>query len=240
MQKKFKKQKGFTLIEVLVALTIFTIFITVISSTYIDIARSQRDTNLIKEIYSETRYLFGIITDEAKSKTIDYGCPANRTIVDDESSSLINVVLSSNSCNELNTMPRERFLALISYDGIERVIFKIEDKADSGDELGMNKIKDIFMYKEKFNGQSWESEAGYESGYQQIELKSMQINGFVFDVTPLIDPFNPDNVGCGPVQFQPSVSIYANVIGSNEAAGNFNFNLQTSISSRAYNQETDL
>lgn len=240
MQKKFKKQKGFTLIEVLVALTIFTIFITAISSTYIGIARSQRDTNSIKETYSEARYFFGIITDAAKSKTIDYGCPANRQIIDSENTGKINVIPVSNICNELNTMPREKFLPLISYDGRERVIFKVEDRMDSGDGFGMNTIKDVFMYKEKFNGISWESEAGYESGYHKIDFQSTSINGFEFEISPLTDPFNPDTIGCGPVQFQPSVSIYANVTGADDEGGKFNLDLQTSISSRAYNQQTDL
>jgi len=242
MQNKFKKQKGFTLIEVLVALTIFSIFITAISSTYIDIARSQRDTNSIKEIYSEARYFFGIITDEAKSKTIDYGCPANRKIVvdDDSMKSQIDVIPVSNACNELNTTVREKFLPLISYDGTRRVIFKVEDRIDSGDEFGMNKIQDILMYKEKFNGVSWESEPGYESGYHKIDFRNMQINNFEFEISPLTDPFNPDTIGCGPVQFQPSVSIYANTSGVDDEGGGFELNLQTSISFRAYNQQTDL
>lgn len=222
-----KKQKGFTLIEVLVALTIFMIFIISITRSYLDIAQSQREANAVREIYSEMRYVYSLIAEETRSKTIDYGCP--------RSAESRGTVAASNACNQLiNTAP-ENYLALINSAGTERTVFKIEENSETGG-------KKLFIAKENFTGKIWEPEEGYGAGneFVEIEFKYIKFNGLQFEVAPLADPFSDEFIACGPVQFQPSVSIYSSVEGRQRNVSDFKLDLQTTISSRVYNKQTQI
>lgn len=217
MRIKTNTKKGFTLVELLVAITMFMIFITSISSAYLDIARSQREANAVRAIYSEIRYIFDLISSEARSKTIDYGCPGD------------------SGCSDLNGLPVSSYLALVDGDGMSRTVFLIEE--DFSEEK-----KKLYYYKEKKDANSlvWNRAEGFEGGYQEIDLKNIKIENFVFEKSPLVDPFDPENIGCGAVQFQPAVSLYTTISSVNEQAKNFKIDLQTTISSRVYNYQTNI
>ncbi|MCD6109909.1 prepilin-type N-terminal cleavage/methylation domain-containing protein [bacterium] len=217
MIKKIQTKKGFTLIEVLVAITIFMIFMTSISSAYLNIARGQREANAVRVIYSEMRYVFNLIGEEAREKTIDYGCPGEY-----------------GSCAKLNNIPKSNYLALISDDGTKRTVFLVEDDIKDG-------IKKLYYYKEvkQVGTNVWNVADGFKNGYEEIELKNIVLDNFAFEISPLVDPFNPDNIGCGAIQFQPMVSVYTTIRGVNSDVSNFKLDLQTTISSRVYNHQTN-
>lgn len=234
MNKKLRKQKGFTLIEVLIALTIFVIFITSMSSAYLSIARSQRSANAIREMYSELRHIVTLMSEEAKSKTIDYNCYLGiPKIIEDSEDTIIRKIPPSTACNELTSRLSNEYLALIDSESKERTIFKTEKDADTGETK-------VFMFRETNTGAAWEADEGYATGYQEISLKSFKFRGLKFEIAPLTDPFDPENVGCGPAQFQPSVSIYSSVYGSRPDTERFDLDLQTTLSSRVYNLQTDV
>jgi prepilin-type N-terminal cleavage/methylation domain-containing protein len=222
---KIKIQKGFTLIEVLVAITIFMIFITSVSSAYLDIAKSQREANAVRAVYSEMRYIFDLIGSEVRSKTVDYGCPG----------SVASQTATSAGCVKLNGVSKSNYIALVDNEGTQRTIFLVED--DLQDEK-----KKLYYYKEQKDLETfvWNRVEGFENGYTEIVLKNIEINNFVFEASPLVDPFDPNNIGCGAIQFQPAVSIYTTIKSANEQAGNFELDLQTTISSRVYNRQTNL
>lgn len=226
MKKQIKTQKGFTLIEVLIALSIFMIFITSISSAYLNIARSQRQANAVRAVYSEMRYIFDLIGQEARSKTIDYGCPG---------SIKENTTETSAGCLELNGVPRTDYLALVNDEGTQRTVFLVKDDIE-------NDMKKLYYYKEEKDANSnvWNRAKGFEKGYSEIELRNIKLNNFAFEISPLVDPFDTGNITCGAVQFQPAVSLYTSISTVNEQAGNFNLDLQTTVSSRVYNRQTDL
>ncbi|MBN1494454.1 type II secretion system protein [Candidatus Peregrinibacteria bacterium] len=224
---KCKKQKGFTLIEVLISLTIFVIFVTSISGSYLYIARSQREANAVKEVYSEIRYITNLLTDEARAKTIDYSCYIAQTFSDEPEAVTKGV---STTCRSLTYAPAGTFLALIDAAGNNRTIFKFLDNQ-------------LLLYKEYYTGAAWMPYEGYgaagaESEYREIELKNVKINGLKFEISPLADPFNTKNIACGPVQFQPSVSFYINVQSSRDDLSRFTLNIQKSITTRLYNVKT--
>jgi prepilin-type N-terminal cleavage/methylation domain-containing protein len=237
MQKTLRKQKGFTLIEVLIAITIFMIFITSISSAYLDIAKSQREANVVRAMYSEVRYVFDLIGQEARSKTIDYGCPGSLKPTKEKDSQEIGFAKipqeTSQACNTLKSVSSDNYLALVNNEGTERTIFLLEDDTQ-------NETKKLFYLREEKEAgdRAWIDAPGFD-GFTEINLKSIQLDSFIFEIAPLVDPFDFDNLGCGPVQFQPSVSLYASISGRGEKANNFNMDLQTTISSRVYNHQTD-
>jgi len=224
---KFKKQKGFTLIEILIAISIFAILMTTVSSSYINIARSQREANAIREMYSQLRYVYNVIGEEARSKTIDYGCP--RQIGIDAGS-------QSDTCtgNELQLAAKDSYLALINRDATQRTVFLIDDDSE-------NEGK-ILSFKKESKGQAdevWRPDNGFESGFVEIELTGLKLNSMRFDIAPLNDPFDPDNITCGVVQFQPSVTVYSSIESDNQSVSDFTLDLQTSFSSRVYNKQTN-
>jgi prepilin-type N-terminal cleavage/methylation domain-containing protein len=237
MNIKLKKQKGFTLIELLVAIAIFAIFILTLTSSYIDIARKQGAANEIRGIYSEIRYVFNILSEEIKSKTVDYACYKSTTkIIGTEEEENIQANLRfSNACNEVKSNPAGTYLALIDSSGNNRTIFRVVEASF----YDIEDYKILQFYKERFTGRTWEAEQGF-SDYKDIDLKNVNIKGLNFDIAPLADPFNPDNIACGPVQFQPSVTINTTIEGDPGQTQTFSMDLQTTVSSRIYNRQTNL
>lgn len=89
--------KGFTLVEMVVALGIFMIFLAAVLSTFINLTTTQQKTNLNREAVSEVKSIVNQISTEAREKALDYNC------YDVE-------------CNIATT------LALISPDGLNRTL----------------------------------------------------------------------------------------------------------------------
>lgn len=197
-----------------------------ISASYLNVARAQREANAIREMYSQVRYVYSLIGEEARSKTIDYGCPGNPGEVSASESETCN-------SNKLQLAANDSYLALINRDATERTVFLIED-----DELGENKI---LSFKKEVKGTAdevWRPSSGFETGFAEIEMKNLSINSMSFAKAPLDDPFDPDNIGCGTVQFQPSVMVYLSIESESQTVSDFSLDLQTTFSSRVYNQQT--
>lgn len=67
-----KNQKGFTLIEMLVAMSIFVGFIGILLNSYTTIVRSQRQANEYREMYVEARQIFDYVIGELREGMVDY------------------------------------------------------------------------------------------------------------------------------------------------------------------------
>ncbi len=226
MTEKTRIQKGFTLIEILIAITIFSLLMITISSSYLNVARAQREANAIREMYSQIRYVYSLIGEEARSKTIDYGCPRNPGEVSASESETCN-------SNKLQLAASDSYLALINRDATERTVFIIED-----DETGENKILSFKKEAKGTDDEVWRPSPGFETGFVEIEMKDLNINSMSFSKSPLNDPYDPKNIGCGTVQFQPSVTVYSSIESESETVSDFSLDLQTTFSSRVYNQQT--
>lgn len=71
--KKILGQKGFTLVEMLVAMSIFVIFVGVLLGSYTGIVKSQRDANDYRVMYAEARHVFESVIAEFRDGMVDYG-----------------------------------------------------------------------------------------------------------------------------------------------------------------------
>jgi len=65
-------QKGFTLIEMMIAMTIFVIFMGVVMQSYLSIVMTQREANEYRVMYSEARAIFDKFSDEIRNGVISY------------------------------------------------------------------------------------------------------------------------------------------------------------------------
>lgn len=68
----FKQKQGFTLVEMLVAMAIFVIFVGVLLNSYTTIVRSQREANEYREMYSMAREFFDYLTLQLRDGMVDY------------------------------------------------------------------------------------------------------------------------------------------------------------------------
>ncbi|MFA6992350.1 MAG: type II secretion system protein, partial [Candidatus Gracilibacteria bacterium] len=64
MKRKNVKNRGFTLIELLIAMTIFVMFVGVLMGSYISVIKGQKEANDYRILYSESRRIFEMITEE--------------------------------------------------------------------------------------------------------------------------------------------------------------------------------
>ena len=235
-----KQQKGFTLIEVLISITIFVIFITSISTSYIYIARSQKRADDVRNIYSDMRYVVNLISEKARLGTVDYSCYSSNSIrfLDDlqgEQSSFYEQ--NSFLCSDLAVFGPDpegkvKHLAIISSSGLERTLLKV----DSLD--GENKL---LLYEEVLGfDRVWHAKEGYQNDtFREIPLEKVNLKNMIFQINPLTDPYKNENIACAPKQFQPLITIYS-TIGNLDERNPFEFHLQTSVSSRVYNKPTDI
>lgn len=73
MRRKKQQRGGFTLVEMLIAMSIFVIFVGVLIGSYSSIVRSQQEANDYRVMYSEARRVFDTITMELREGIVDYG-----------------------------------------------------------------------------------------------------------------------------------------------------------------------
>lgn len=74
-------KKGFTLVEMVVALTVFSVIVTVGANIYVTAARGQKRANLEAAIYNEARAIVDKLAREIRHKTIDYDEYYNQKII---------------------------------------------------------------------------------------------------------------------------------------------------------------
>lgn len=70
--KKVSPTKGFTLVEVLVAIGLFTVVSTIAASVLVDVVQLQKKSSIQNEIYEDARILMQQLTNEIQSGTVDY------------------------------------------------------------------------------------------------------------------------------------------------------------------------
>ena len=70
--EKQKNTSGFTLIEMLIAITVFVIFLTILMNSYNQILRSQKESDEYRVLYSQSRRVFDEITNEVLVGRISY------------------------------------------------------------------------------------------------------------------------------------------------------------------------
>lgn len=196
----YKSQKGFTLVEMLIAMAIFITFTGILISSYASIVRSQREANDYRLMYSEARGVFEALTAELREGMVDYGNYSGGIL--------------SGGLNEIYLVSKDdQIRTHVKYDealGVVSVSKRVRDN-----------ITKVY------------SDFGASRDLNSVDVKVTKLK---FYVSPVIDPYDPQYVENDLNQFHPKVTIYAEFERTLKSGKIYTMDLQTTISSRIYNQ----
>ncbi|MBU1953917.1 prepilin-type N-terminal cleavage/methylation domain-containing protein, partial [Patescibacteria group bacterium] len=113
---------GFTLVELLVSMMIFMIFLGIVGQAYISIVRAQRDANEVRKMYSDVRSVMDLMAEQIRLGSVDYDCyhiiPPDFNLSCPEKY-IAGKLIQSNTENS--------FVALVGEGGKEKITFKVEN-----------------------------------------------------------------------------------------------------------------
>jgi len=257
-----RSHQGFTLMELLVAIGIFSIFLGAITTSYVSIVRGHGETNERRKMLSDVRYLMDFISDELRQGTVDYWTTycdktdiskilngkttADKPFDQIQKGVTNEFLLSKKTCsttklgNGLIPTQNQKKLVIISKDGSKKTTIKFED--------GKVKIKEqiqAFDFKKNeslyFNTdfKTYKTKNETFSNFQTLELENTQIDNLSFLISPIDDPYASRNYEYAALQFQPHVTVFLTAGIPNKdpsKPARTPINIQTTISSRLYSQ----
>jgi len=105
MKKLFKeKNRGLTMIELIVAIGIFSVIITIVVSLFVSALRGYRKNLALQNVQENARFLLDFITKELRMSTVDAAMPNGElsylTIIRPDNSS-VNYSFTSNNLNRV-------------------------------------------------------------------------------------------------------------------------------------------
>lgn len=179
MKNTIRKSNGYTLVEMLIAISIFMIFLAIVAGSYMSLVSANRKANEAQRAYREVRFVFDSFAGEIRSGMLDYSC------IDQEHLDAI--------CLDNQNTEDKKVLAVLHNYGKERVLFKF--KADD---------KNILMMKQERISTS----AAWSGGeWQTLNTEKLTVDNLAFSFFPSKDPYSPSNATLDAVQWQPAVTI---------------------------------
>ncbi|MBI2634539.1 prepilin-type N-terminal cleavage/methylation domain-containing protein [Candidatus Peregrinibacteria bacterium] len=187
IKKILKNRVAFTLVEMLIALSVFAAFVSILINSYSDVVRGQREANEYRIMYVEARRIFDTLTGEFRNGMVDYGA-YSMPVIGEQSE-----------------------LKLVSKDGLVKTYMRYRN-----DVVEMKKDTDF--------------------EFTPLNSSQVKVRDFKLFISPSIDPYNADFVGSDISQFQPKITVYAVFERELLNGKTFSMDLQTTVSSRIYNQ----
>ncbi len=208
--KAIISHKGFTLIEMLIAISIFIIFIGLSGQSYIGLVSANRRANEAQKTYREVRHVFDIIADEARNSLLDFSCispNAGTEYARQHGVELSDADCSPNAENsELST--EVNVLAFVKKlpDGtLTRTLYRFGDTTDAED--APKKLQRQEQTRST-DGLSWiSSSSGQDSAWVNLTSSAVKLEQVTFDVFPRLNPYDRENAVNTGVQWQPSIGI---------------------------------
>lgn len=208
--KKISHKKGFTLIELLIAMSIFLIFTGVLIGSYTSIVRAQREANEYRIMYVEARRVFETIGLELREGMVDYGYYNTKPILTGS------ICLISKDA---------RFATEIKYDDVAGTVKIKKQKPEESFDKIYESIDKLAIRSDCV-----------PQGEEFILTSEVNIKNFKLYFSPEKDPFDIKNVDKDYLQFQPRVTVFAEFEKELTNGKIYKMDLQTTVSSRIYNQ----
>ncbi len=173
-----RNKKGFTMIELLVSMSIFMVFIGLSASSYIGLMKANQHASEMQQTYRDIRHVFDTIADEVHNNQIDYNCFALNN--------------GDADCIQNGTTPNVIAFTSSDKEFIYRRLYSFSD--------GTVKVKN---QKKLPNDLSWATTADAVA----LTSEQTKFSDVSFSFFPLKNPYDSENVADATVQWQPSVSI---------------------------------
>ncbi len=219
---------GFTLIELMVSMGIFIVFLGVVSTSYISVVRSQRQANDTRGIISEARDFMQTLTDDFRTGTVDYDC------YDERGRDLCPIATERFYQNRTFFNGQTAYLALADKDRRRKTVYWFDSekhtlKLRKFDRVGQNNI-----FKPGPGFDDIENNNDVENGWRVLFSDKLRVVDAAFEIYPVINPYLQDNYALNQYQFQPSASLLLTFDAVKQNSIFHHFTMQTSFSSRTY------
>lgn len=233
------KKTAFTLIELLIAMVMLSLFLTTVMTSYIRLVGAQRDANSTRKIYAEASFVMDVLTDDIRSHAVDWGCYAGDfwngvfsecSNYDPGASGLDSI---NGSVHILSLLDQSQLKRVQYYFDIDQKRLLVRREQRQVDEDGV------------FSNWEADREAGFAlDQFAPFGTENVKVEDVLFVVTPHDnrlqsddDPTNdPDNISQDVYQYQPAVMVVMafSAPSPDRPGGKIRFVLQTSVSSRVY------
>ena len=219
---EFGRRSGFTLVELLVSIAIFVMFLGVVSVSYFGIVRSQRQANEVRKMYSDVRSLVEMLGEDMRLGTIDYDCY--------EATSGI---CPFTAVTTTSSPDQSSYLAIVNKDQTQKVVYWFDQ---------VNGKLKVVRYERPLGSDGAEianwSIQGADSSQDGRSLFSdmVAVKNLTFAVNPPVNPYASANYAKNQYQFQPKVTLTLTVENANKNAAPFHLDFQTTLSSRVYSR----
>lgn len=201
-----KKHSAFTLIEMVVAITIFTIFIGMAIGSFLFFHRAQQDAAASRKLIFEAENFVTIMTELVKENKIDYSYKECTLCAEFE------------FVNAKNTDT----IAFLSADEMTQTIVAL----DEDEEI-------LTLLEKTFNeiSQEFENADGYDEA-TLLHTDDVYIESVNFRIFPNKDPFG--DVTNNDIQYQPNVKIEMTLKTLSRSGAEKKLNFETTLTSRIY------
>lgn len=183
--KKLQTHRGFTLIEMLISITLFMSFLGLVASSYTSLVSANRKAKEIQTLYNDVRFVFDTLASEIRSGAIDYTCIERE-------------ILDPLCLDNLNT-PKQKVMAIVHENGKKRSMYTFDDAAKKILVLHQSRASNLLAWPPA----SWES----------LTSEKFPLENLNFQIFPLKNPYDAANASSDETQFQPSVTIFMKVKG---------------------------
>lgn len=207
-----RNQPAFTLLEMLIAITVFTIFIGFVLASYLTFHRADQEVISTRSLMLELQGTMNQISEAVRDNTIDYASYEDSSGV---SSNVLSIVSSLNLGDALN----ESELYLFSPDGETQYVYTWNED------------------EETLTLQLFDADGNAITGYEDPVLlhgENTRVTYANFRIFPGVDPYEAENASDDDVQYQPMVQINLTFAVPGRIREEISLDLQTSITSRFY------
>lgn len=176
---------GFTLVELLISISIFMVFVSIAAASYTSLVSANRKANDTQKIYREVRFIFDTFAEEIHNGTLDYSC------IDAEKLDPL--------CLENQNSGAGRVLSVFRENGTKRSLFKFDAT-----------FKKLLVLRQERSALELPWSA---ADWKEMSSGALPLEDMAFSFFPLKDPYASENAGSDAVQWQPSVGIFMKVAG---------------------------
>lgn len=207
------RKQAFTLLEMIIAITVFTIFIGFVISSYLAFHRADQETIEMRSLLLELQGTMDQISETMKDSKIDF--EAYET-----GGSGIPILTPFSSDHVLN----QSTLYLLSSDGLTRTVYTWDSDED----------KETLSFQVfDFDGTDYVAADGYTSAVL-LHSENTRVTYANFRIFPDVNPYDFENGGDDEVQFQPIAQIKLSFTVPGRVRKEVSVDLQTSVTSRFY------